>query len=147
MDYQKAVELATSAHKGQTRWSGAPYIMHPLAVSGIVSKQFPGDEAARIAAVLHDVVEDTEISLDDLRAAGFSEDIVMAVDAVTKREGEKYCAFVFRAARHSVGRRVKIADIQHNLSDLSKDHGLRKKYEPALESLLATEEASQQERE
>jgi (p)ppGpp synthase/HD superfamily hydrolase len=68
-----------------------------------------------MAAVLHDVVEDSAWTLDDLRARGFSGEVLAAVDALTKREGEDYEAFVARAAAHPVARRVKIADLEDNM--------------------------------
>jgi (p)ppGpp synthase/HD superfamily hydrolase len=70
----------------------------------------------QIVAVLHDVVEDSEAwTLDDLRAAGFSEAVVVAVDHLTRREGEDYQAFVGRAARNRVARKVKMADLEDNM--------------------------------
>lgn len=114
MNLENAIALAAKAHSGQVDKAGAPYILHPLRM---MLKLATPEE--RMAAVLHDVVEDCEVTLDDLRAQGFSEAVVAAVDALTKREGESYEDFVARAALDPVGRRVKLADLEDN-SDLSR---------------------------
>jgi (p)ppGpp synthase/HD superfamily hydrolase len=72
-------------------------------------------DAERMAAVLHDVVEDTDWTLEALRERGFPEQVVVAVDHLTRREGESYDAFVLRAAAHPVARRVKVADLEDNM--------------------------------
>jgi (p)ppGpp synthase/HD superfamily hydrolase len=72
-------------------------------------------EVERIVAVLHDVVEDTGRSFDDLRKLGYSEEVLAALDCVTKRDGEDYQQFVTRAASNPVARRVKIADLEDNM--------------------------------
>ena len=105
-----AIALAVSAHRGQTRPDGTPYILHPLRVMLSLS-----DERDRIAAVLHDVVEDSPITLADLRAAGFDEEVVATVDALTRREGEAYDDFVERAGADPRARRIKLADLADNL--------------------------------
>lgn len=114
MNLENAIALAAKAHEGQVDKAGAPYILHPLRMMLRVSSP-----EERMAAVLHDVVEDCGVSLADLRAAGFSEAVVGAVDALTRREEESYEEFVARAARDPVGRRVKLADLEDN-SDLSR---------------------------
>ena len=135
---ERAIAIAAKAHAGQVDKSGAPYILHPLRVM----LRLKGTEE-RIAAVLHDVVEDCGITLDELRREGFAEEIVIAVDAVTKRDGETYEAFVARAAANPIGRRVKMADLEDN-SDLSrlpnpteKDRERLKKYASAIAYLRA----------
>lgn len=107
---EDAIALAVEAHRGQTDRAGAPYILHPLRMMFRVET-----DAERMTAVLHDVVEDTGWTLDDLRAEGFPEEVVEAVDHLTRREGEPYDAFVRRAAEHPVARRVKIADLEDNM--------------------------------
>ena len=107
---EEAIRIAVEAHTGQKDRAGAPYILHPLRVMFRVQT-----EAERMAAVLHDVVEDTPWTLDGLRAQGFAEEVVEAVDALTKREGEPYDAFVDRSAANPVARRVKIADLEDNM--------------------------------
>lgn len=102
-----AVAIASRAHRGQVDKAGKPYIAHPAIVAGMLSEH--GDNAI-MAGWLHDVVEDSAVTLDDLRAAGFPEDVVAAVDSVTKRPGETYLDLVRRAAADPLGRLVKLAD-------------------------------------
>lgn len=133
---ERAIVIAAQAHAGQVDKAGAPYILHPLRVMLAVDTP---DE--RIVAVLHDVVEDTDWTLDRLRAEGFAESIVEAVDSVTRRDGESYEDFVQRAARNPIGRNVKRADLRDN-SNLSRillptasDHERVAKYQSALKLL------------
>lgn len=111
---ERAIELAVLAHKGQIDKAGAPYILHPLRVM----LRLEGAEE-RIVAVLHDVVEDSGWTLDKLRAEGFSDEVISAIDAVTRVPGESYEAFIARAANSKTGRRVKLADLEDNC-DLSR---------------------------
>jgi (p)ppGpp synthase/HD superfamily hydrolase len=111
---EKAIAISARAHEGQTDKGGSPYILHPLKVMLRLAHH---DE--RIVAVLHDVVEDTRVTLADLRNEGFSEAILAAIDSLTKREGETYQAFIERAGRDPLARRVKLADLAEN-SDLSR---------------------------
>lgn len=107
---EEAIGIAVQAHHGQTDRAGAPYILHPLRMMFALHS-----DAERMAAVLHDVVEDTEWTLDALRERGFPEEVVTAVDHLTRREGESYEAFIDRAAGDLVARRVKVADLEDNL--------------------------------
>lgn len=107
---ERAITIAAEAHAGATDKVGAPYILHPLRVMLRVE----GNEA-RIAAVLHDLVEDTPWTLEDLRAEGFSEAVVAAVDGLTRRPGEIYLDFCRRAAANRIARNVKLADLEDNL--------------------------------
>jgi (p)ppGpp synthase/HD superfamily hydrolase len=111
---ERAIAIAAMAHEGQVDKGGAPYILHPLQV--MLRLQ---DPEARTVAVLHDVVEDSPVSLEDLRVQGFSEGVLSALEALTKREGEDYQAFVERAGRDPLARQVKLADLAEN-SDLSR---------------------------
>jgi len=106
---ETAIALASQAHAGQTDKRGEAYIAHPLRVMAAVD-----GADARIAAVLHDIVEKTEWTLARLRAAGFSEAVVAAVDALSKRQGEEYLQYVRRAAANPIARAVKIADVEDN---------------------------------
>lgn len=135
---ERAIEVAAIAHAGQLDKAGEPYILHALRVMLGV----PADEPARIAAVLHDVVEDTGWSLDDLRTE-FGATVANAVDALTRRNGETYTTYVNRLATNSLARIVKIADLKDNLI-LSRipqptDHDLRRweKYRKTLARLSA----------
>lgn len=130
--------IAERAHAGVINpKTGEDYITHPRHVADHVV----GDEAKAVAW-LHDVVEDTDVTLDDLRAAGLSDEVVRGVDAMTHRPGEDYLAFVRRAAADPLARQVKEADVRHNLDlgriprpterDLER---IRLKYLPALRIL------------
>ena len=111
---ERAMEIAARAHAGQVDKAGAPYILHPIRMMlGVASLE------ARMAAMLHDVVEDSDVTLEQLRAEGFPEGVVGAVDALTKREGEDYEAFIRRVAPDALARQVKLADLRDN-SDLSR---------------------------
>ena len=111
---ERAIAIAAAAHAGQLDKGGAPYILHPLKV---MLRMTTLEE--RIVAVLHDVVEDCDISLDDLRKEGFSEEVLTAIQSVTKVPGESFEDFVERAAQNPIGRVVKLADLEEN-SDLSR---------------------------
>lgn len=108
---QRAIEIAVEAHKDQVQKSGLPYILHPLALMGAVTSV-----DAKIAAVLHDVVEDTAWSLDDLRAEGFSTEVLAAIDCLTHREGEAYEDYLSRVAGNDLARAVKLADLKDNMN-------------------------------
>ncbi|MDR0309579.1 MAG: HD domain-containing protein [Candidatus Methanoplasma sp.] len=108
-DYEKALHIAVKAHDGQKDMSGNNYVLHPIAVSGYCMT-----ERAKIAALLHDVVEDTDVTLDDLREAGFGDDIVTAVDCVSKRDGEETIDYLKRVATDDIATEVKFADMRHN---------------------------------
>ena len=139
---EQAIAIAAKAHEGQVDKAGAPYILHPLRVMLSVST-----DEERITALLHDVVEDCGVSLGALRAEGFSEIVIAAIDSVTRRPGESYETFVHRAASNPIGRQVKLADLEDN-SDLSRianptarDHKRIAKYRRAVETIRAFKNA------
>lgn len=107
---EDAVALAAHAHRGQVDKAGECYILHPLRVMMRFS-----DAPARIVAVLHDVLEDTNVTADDLRQAGYREEILAALDALTRRPQETYEEFINRAAPNPLARRVKLADLEDNM--------------------------------
>ena len=112
----KAIEIAAKAHAGQVDKGGNPYILHPLRV---MMNYCSGDENAQICAVLHDVVEDTRITIDGLRAEGFSDEILSALDCLTKREGENYDDFISRILTNQLACKVKSGDLADNM-DLTR---------------------------
>lgn len=120
-----AISLASKAHDGQVDKTGQPYIFHPLRVMMALES-----EADQIVGVLHDVLEDTPATAFDLLSVGFTEDIIAAVVALTRRPHESYEDFILRAAANAIARRVKIADIRDNLRP-GAEH-LRARYEAAL---------------
>ena len=106
----RAIEIAVAAHRGQTDKAGRPYILHPL----WLMQQFE-DEDAMIVSILHDVVEDSAFTLADLSSEGFAPDVVRAIDAISRRVDESYEEYVSRVRAHPVARRVKLADLEHNM--------------------------------
>ncbi len=137
---EDAILLATKAHRGCKDKAGATYILHPLRV---MLRMKTNDE--RIVAVLHDVVEDTEHTLQDLRKAGYSEKMLRSLDHLTKREDEEYDQFIKRVKRNPLARRVKIADLKDNMDirriKNPKQHDFKRieKYRRALKELLKAE--------
>jgi (p)ppGpp synthase/HD superfamily hydrolase len=107
---EDAIILATQAHVGQMDKVGQPYIFHPIRVMLRVS-----DPSARMVAILHDVVEDTSVTLDDLIRGGFPPEVVEAVDLVSRRDDETYEQFIERLAPNPIARAVKLADLEDNM--------------------------------
>lgn len=135
---EHAIALAASAHSGQVDKAGQPYILHPLRLMLAVTTP---DE--RMAAVLHDVVEDTAITLAQLVEAGFPHAVISAVEALTKRPGETRIDAARRAAANPIARVVKLADVTDNM-DLSriaapteKDYARLREYQQVRELLMA----------
>ncbi len=120
-DLQRAIEIAVDAHKGQTDKAGQPYILHPLRMMFAVQTK-----EEKMAAVLHDVVEDSDWTLDQLEAEGFSENVIEAVDRLTRKESDSYERFIEISGGHPVSRAVKIADLTDNM-DLSRIKELTEK--------------------
>lgn len=113
-DVKLAHEIAKRAHKGQVDKAGAPYILHPETVASFVTKD---DE--KIVAYLHDVIEDTPCQLRDLENAGFSSEIIKAVDLLTRKTGQSYKQYLKLVKTNELARVVKLADLKHN-SNLSR---------------------------
>ena len=111
---EKAIELAARHHAGDTDKAGMPYLLHPLRVMFSVRTPFE-----MMAAVLHDIVEDTPVTLEDLENEGFHPDVIAAIDALTKKPGESRLEAAKRAAENSIARVVKLADVTDNM-DLSR---------------------------
>lgn len=144
---ERALQLASKAHAGQVDKAGKPYIHHPIAVAELILSKYDNQhwpyreftlEDLRIAALLHDVVEDTEITLDDIERE-FGSQVRVIVDGVTRRkdEGESYRVFIKRAKQHHPGSRMlKLADLHHNLSRIDQlppeEQSIRKRYELAV---------------
>ncbi|SER65159.1 HD domain-containing protein [Actinokineospora terrae] len=132
-----AVRIARAAHGEQLDKSGLPYIEHPLRVMANVAT-----DHERMTAVLHDVVEDTEVTLADLAEAGCPPEVVAAVDAISKRPGESQPDYLTRVAANPIALAVKHADIADNSSparlaklDQATRDRLREKYANALDFL------------
>ena len=131
-----AYAIALVAHKGQVDKAGVDYINHPLTVASKCNS-----EKAKIVALLHDVVEDTKVTLDDLRLF-FDDEIVDAIDLLTHRESDAYATYLSKIKNNELARIVKLADLENNM-DLSRlpnptelDYQrLENKYKPAYKFL------------
>lgn len=111
---KKAMKLCFEAHKNQTDKSGLPYIFHPFHLAEQMT-----DEVTTIVALLHDVVEDTDYSLNDIEAMGFSQEVMTALSLLTHDKSVPYMDYVALIKQNPVAKTVKLADLKHN-SDLSR---------------------------
>ncbi len=107
---EDAIQLALEAHRDQLDKAGQPYILHPLRVMLRLSS-----DTERIIGVLHDVIEDSHYSLDDLRKLGYPDPILQALDCLTRRETESYPQFIDRVKTNLLARHVKLADLEDNM--------------------------------
>jgi len=103
-----AIDIAVKAHRGQVDKCKEPYILHPLAVTTAMDTH-----AEKIVAVLHDVVEDTEWTLEGMKL-DFPSNITDAIDAITKRDTETYFEYIHRVKKNPLATKVKLADLKHN---------------------------------
>lgn len=136
----EASRIACKAHEGQKDKSGYPYIFHPLHLA----EQFY-DEDSVVVALLHDVVEDTDVTIDDLRKEGFDEKVLAALCLLTHEDGVPYMEYVEKIKENPLARRVKLADLRHNC-DVSRgadsDYFKQKRrncYYPAMKLLTEAE--------
>ena len=140
---KKALKLCFAAHKDQTDKSGLPYVFHPFHLA----EQMP-DEKTTVAALLHDVVEDTSFTLADLREMGFDRDVLDALALLTHQNGVPYMDYVAKIKPNRIARTVKLADLRHN-SDLTRldkidEAAIRRveKYKAAIELLTVPDPES-----
>ncbi|MDY5955668.1 MAG: HD domain-containing protein [Frisingicoccus sp.] len=106
---KKALCIAYKAHEGQVDKTGVPYIFHPFHLAESMT-----DENSTIVALLHDVIEDTDWTIDDLEKEGFNEDILTALKLMTHNPAEPYMDYISRLSTCPVARQVKLADLYHN---------------------------------
>lgn len=139
---ERAIQIAAEAHAGQVDKAGQPYILHPLRVMLRVQ-----GENERIAAVLHDVVEDSSFTLEQLASEGFPAEIIQALAALTKQPGESRLAAAQRASENAIALCVKLSDNTDNM-DLSriphpseKDKARLEEYKAVRALLLAANSA------
>ncbi len=111
---KQALKLCCEAHKDQSDKSGMPYVFHPFHLAEQMT-----DEQTTVAALLHDVVEDTEYTLDDLRELGFDEAVITAIELLTHDPEVHYMKYIENIKINPVARAVKLADLRHN-SDRSR---------------------------
>jgi (p)ppGpp synthase/HD superfamily hydrolase len=143
-DLGETVELMRKAHEGQIDKSGRPYYLHPLRVA---MRLMHCSAAERHAALLHDVIEDTRVTLDDLRELGYSGEVLELVALLTRDKpgGESHNAYIERIVRSGEPRalRVKLADVYDNMSPArtrslpSHERGLRHRFARDAERLRA----------
>lgn len=137
---KKAMKLCFKAHKDQVDKSGMPYVFHPFHVAEQMT-----DEVTTIVALLHDVVEDTDYTLDDIAAMGFGQEVVDALALMTHNKSVPYLDYVAKIKDNPVARKVKLADLAHN-SDQSRLGSIDDKTKERLEkykkavALLKTDE-------
>jgi len=134
-----AFELAVNAHKGQTRRDGiTPYFKHVEDVARVAGDRFGFDDELIAAALLHDVCENSQTSLNDLRKAGISENVVDAVDKLTLKRCWTYLGNIrfIKQSGNQLAIRVKIADNLANLADSPTDKQILK-YAESLQILLS----------
>ena len=105
----KAFKVAYKAHKGQKDKAGKPYILHPVYVA-----MHTKGVKRKTVALLHDIVEDTKITLEDLKQMEFDKEIVEAVRCITKIKGEDYSEYLQRVKSNEIAKDVKLADLKHN---------------------------------
>ena len=133
---KKALKLCFEAHKEQTDKSGMPYVFHPFHLAEQMA-----DEATTVVALLHDVVEDTELTFEDLEKQGFNDEIIKALMLLTHEKSVPYMEYVGEIKKNKIATKVKLADLKHN-SDLSrlsvideKALNRKEKYEKAIKLL------------
>lgn len=133
---KKALKLCFEAHKEQVDKSGMPYVFHPFHLAEQMN-----DEATTVVALLHDVVEDTDITFEDLEKQGFGEEIISALKLLTHNDDTPYMDYVAKIKNNKIATKVKLADLKHN-SDLSRldtvdEKALKRKekYEKAIKLL------------
>jgi len=113
---EKSLEIALKAYSGQKDKAGRAYILHPLR---IMSKVQTEEEMA--VALLHDVIEDSDYTADDLLGEGIPPNVVEAVLVLTRGDGESYVEFIDRVLKNPLATKIKIADIEDNINILRLD--------------------------
>ena len=135
---KKALRLCFDSHKEQTDKTGMPYVFHPFHLAEQMN-----DEISTVCALLHDVVEDTDTSFEDLSDMGFPSEVIEVLKLLTHTDGVPYMDYVERISSNQIATKVKIADLTHN-SDLTRmspdeidDYALKRneKYKAALKLL------------
>jgi len=133
---KKAMNIAYEAHKDQMDNSGVPYIFHPIHLAEQMT-----DEITTIVALLHDVVEDTDVTFDELAAKGFSIEVIEALKLLTHVKSVDYMVYVRKIKTNPIAKSVKLADLEHNSDqtrlDIIDDRAVawEKKYSKAISIL------------
>lgn len=113
----KAIIIACEAHQGQSSINGEPYILHPLR---LLIKAKSNEE--RIIAILHDVIEKTNISLADLKNKGFDQNIISSIDSLSRRRGESYVDYIGRLMQNRISVKIKLLDLADNIKMHSENN-------------------------
>ena len=116
-----AMKIAYDAHCGQVDKTGVPYIYHPIHIAERME-----DEDSTIVALLHDVIEDTELTIEDLRKYGFSNEILESINVITKRKDDDYFNYIERIKNNKIALKVKVEDLRHNM-DLTRIENVTQK--------------------
>ena len=130
---KKALRICFDAHKDQNDKSGMPYVFHPFHLAELME-----DEYSTCVALLHDVVEDTDITLDDLRETGFPDEVIEAIALMTHEDSVPYFEYVDRLRSNPIAKSVKQADLEHNMdmsrmeNPTARDFERKLKYEKAI---------------
>jgi (p)ppGpp synthase/HD superfamily hydrolase len=127
---KKALKISFNAHKDQVDKTGVPYVFHPFHLAEQMD-----DEASTCVALLHDVVEDTDYTFDDLRNEGFTKEIIDAIKLLTHDPSVPYLDYINKIKENVISTKVKLADLKHN-SDLSRLDLSVDKIPPKLELYL-----------
>jgi (p)ppGpp synthase/HD superfamily hydrolase len=133
---ETAIWIALNAHEGKLDKAGNPYVMHPLRVAIKLN-----DEDEIIAAFLHDVVEDSDITINDLKKSGFNDNIIKIVQLMTKNDDDNYDDYISRIKEFAPAVRVKLADLEDNMNLMRikkpepEDYKRIEKYKKAYEQL------------
>jgi len=130
----KAEIIARDSHEGQKRKDGKPYIIHPEAVAREFGNYELKDIECKIVAWLHDVIEDTKLEPKDLEERGIPRKLVQEICFLSRQENESYKDYILELKGYEIARKVKIADLKHNLINLNKG-SMRDKYLLALHIL------------
>lgn len=130
---KKALKLCFEAHKEQTDKAGLPYVFHPFHIAEQMD-----DEISTVCALLHDVVEDTDTTFDDLSAMGFPQEVTAVLKLLTHEKSVPYMEYVKKISTNPVATKVKIADLRHN-SDVTRlsvlDEDMKKRFEKYKQAL------------
>ena len=133
---KKALRLCFDSHKEQVDKTGLPYVFHPFHLAEQMD-----DEISTVCALLHDVVEDTELTLSDIKEMGFPDEVVEVLSLLTHESDLPYMEYVKKLSVNPIATKIKIADLTHN-NDLTRldvidDYALKraKKYQEALDLL------------
>jgi len=124
MNLEQAISIASLAHAGQLDKGGEPYILHPLRVMMKLK-----DRKHRIVAVLHDIIEDTDITDQDLLDYGLGHELVNHVLTLTRRKDENYDEYINRICYDELAMRVKLADLEDNMDLLRIENPTQKDYQ------------------